>query len=118
MSTTTTMSITDPCEAESLMRFTASMSYNRLSSKGDTRIGTAASLNFARKKNVMANGFYTNCMSAPKLSIKVASEQRISTTKVLFSSVVIIDEHEFTNLQFKVLLHFTISDNIFRLPTL
>ncbi len=55
--------------------------------KADTLIDTAASLNFVSKEIVMANGFYKDYKTAPKLAIRVASEQRISTTKVFCPSV-------------------------------
>ena len=59
----------------------------------------AASLNFVSKDFVMTNGFYKDCKTVPKLSIRVASEQRISTTnKVFCPTVFYIDGHEFTNL--------------------
>jgi hypothetical protein len=48
----------------------------------------------------------------------VASEQRISTTKVFCPSVFIIDGHEFTDLQFRVLPHFKRSEIILVLPSL
>jgi hypothetical protein len=70
----------DPYKAEALMRFTVSVSLNGLSTKIDNLIGTAASLNFVSKEFVMANGFYKYCKTAPKMVVRVASEQRISTT--------------------------------------
>jgi len=58
----------------------------------------------------MANCFYKDCKIAPKLAIRVASEQSISTTKVFCPSVFTIDGHKFTDLQFRVLPHFKSSD--------
>ena len=49
-----------------------------------------------------------NIKTAPKLAISVASEQRISTTKVFCPSIFTIDGHEFTDLQFRVLSHFKV----------
>jgi len=46
LSTTVALMIMNPYEAEALMRFTASVPCNGLSSKADTLIDTAASLNF------------------------------------------------------------------------
>jgi hypothetical protein len=82
LSTTATIVIMDPYKAEALMRFTADVSLNNLSAKADTLIDTAASLNFVSKEFLLTNGFYKSCKTAPKLAIRVASEQRISTTKV------------------------------------
>ena len=66
----------------------------------------------------MANGFYKDCKTAPKLAIRVASEQRISTTKVFCPSIFTIHGHDFTNLQFRVLPHFKSLDIILGLPEL
>jgi len=66
----------------------------------------------------MVNGFYKDCKTAPKMAIRVASEPRISTTKVFYPSVFTIDRHEFTDLQFRVLPHFKSSYNILGLPSL
>ena len=89
-----------------------------MSSKADSVIDTTASLDFVSKKFFMANGFYKNCKTAPKLDTRVASEQRISTTKMFCPSVFTIDGHEFTYFQFRVLPHFKSSDIILGLPAL
>ncbi len=51
----------------------------------------------------MTNGFYKDCKTFPNLSIRVASEQRISTTNLFCPTVFTIDGHEFTELQFRIL---------------
>jgi hypothetical protein len=66
----------------------------------------------------MANGFYKHYKTAPKLTLRVASEQRIFTTKVFCPSTFTIDGHEFTGLQLRVLPHFKSSDIILGLPAL
>jgi hypothetical protein len=98
--------IMDPYEAEALMRFTASVSYDGLSSKADTLIDTITSLNSVSKDFVVTNGFYTDCKTVPKIFIRVASEQRISTTKLLCPTMFTIDGHDFTDLQFRVFPRF------------
>jgi hypothetical protein len=90
--------IMNPYEAEALMRFTASVSYDGLSSKANTLIDTTASLNFVSKDFVVTNGFYEDCKTVPKLSIRVASERCISTTKLFCPTVFTIDGHDFTDL--------------------
>jgi len=76
------MVIMNPYEAEALLRFTSNVSLNQLSSKADTLIEMATSLNFVSKEFVMADSFYKVCKIALKLSlIRVTSERRISTTK-------------------------------------
>jgi hypothetical protein len=106
------MVVMDPYETEALMRFNATFVLNGLSSKADTRIDTTTSLNFVSKQFVVANGFNTNCKTASKLAIRVASEQRISTTKVFCPSVFTIDGHALTDSQFRVLPHLKSSDII------
>ena len=51
------------------MRFTASVSYDGLSSMAETLIDTIASFNFASKDFAESNGFYKGCKTVPKLSI-------------------------------------------------
>jgi hypothetical protein len=83
--------IMNPYEAKTLMIFTASVSYDGLSSNADTLIDTTASLNFVSKDFVVTNGFYKDCKTVPRLSIRVASEQRISTTKLFCPTVFTIE---------------------------
>jgi hypothetical protein len=94
------------------------MSYNGLSSKADTLIDTAASLYFGSKDFVVTNGFYKDCKTIPKLSIRVASEQRVSTTKVFCPAVFTIDGHDIIALQFRVLPHFKGPDILLGLSSL
>ena len=74
------MVVMDLFEAKARMRFNATVFLNGLPAKTNTRIDTTTSLSFASKEFVMADGFYKDCKTAPKLAIRVASEQRISTT--------------------------------------
>ena len=67
---------------------------------------------------MITTGFYTYCKTAPKLAIRVTSEQRISTTKVFCPSDFTIDGHEFTDLKFRVLPHYKSSYIILGLPAL
>ena len=76
------------------------------------------SLNFVSKDFVVTNGFYTDCKTVPKLSIRVVSEQRISTTKLFCPTVFTIVGHDFTDLQFRVLPRFKGSDIILGLSDL
>jgi hypothetical protein len=110
--------IMNPYEAEALMRFTTSVSYDGLSSKADALIDTAASLNFVSKDFIVTNGFYKGCKTVPKLSIRVASEQRIATTKLFCPTTFTIDGHYFTDLKFRVLPHLKGSDIILGLLAL
>jgi hypothetical protein len=100
------------------MRFTAHVSDNGLASKADTLIDKATSLNFVSKDLVVTNGLYTDCNIVYKLSIRVASEQRISTSKLFCPTVFTIDGHDFIDFKFRVLPHFKGSDIILGLPAL
>ena len=104
------MVIMDPYVEEALLRFIAMLSCNGLSFKADTLIDTGASLNFVRKEFVMANGSYKGCKTIPKLSIRVASEQRISTIKMFFLRLSpLMDTNSLTcNLEFFLTLKFQI----------
>ena len=79
-----------PYEAKALMRFNATDVFYRLSAKADTLIDMATSLNFVSKEFVVANGFYEYCKTAPRLAIRVASEQRISTTKMFVLQILLL----------------------------
>ena len=94
----------DPYKLEALMRFAASISLIILSTKADTLIDTTTYLNFVSKEFVIADGFYKDCKTTPKMVVRVTSEQRISTINVFGTSVFTTDGHEFTDLQFRVLL--------------
>ena len=82
------------------MRFTTSVSYGGLSSKADALIDTTTSVNFVNfVKNFVVNyGFYKGCKIVPKLSIRVASEHRMSTTKLFCPAVFTIVGHDFADL--------------------
>ena len=72
-------------EVEALMRFTATVSYNGLSSKADTLIDTAASLNFVSKHFVETNGLY----KIAKLFLSYRSEWLISKESLRPNSFVL-----------------------------
>ena len=112
------MVIMNPVEKVSLMRFTALVSQENISSKADTLIDTAASLNFVSKRFLNANNFYKYCKAAPKIAVRVANEQRISTDKIFCPTVFTIDGHDFSGLEFRVLPHFKSADIILGLPSL
>jgi len=95
------------------------VSCNGLSSNADTLIDTAASIKFVSKFFAMTNGFCKDCKTIPKLSIRLPSEHRISTTnKVCCTTVFTNDENEFTDLQFRALPDFKGSAIILGLSTL
>jgi hypothetical protein len=116
LSTTAALVIVDPYEAETLIRFNADLSYSGLSSEAYALIDTADSLIFVSKDFVVTNGFYKDCKIFPKLSIRVSSEQRISTSKLFCLTMFTIDGHDFTDLQFRVLPHFKGPDIVLGLP--
>ena len=86
--------------------------------KANTLIDIAALLNFVSKEFVMANDFYQDYKTAPKIARRVTSEQRISTTKTYCPSVFTIYGNEFIDLKFIVLSHFKSSNIILGLPAL
>jgi len=100
------------------MRFTIVVPQENITSKADTLIDTATSLNFVSRKFLHANGFYKYCKASPKIVIRVANEQRIVTNKIFCPSVFTIDGQEFSGLQFRVLPHSKSSDIILGLLAL
>ncbi len=98
LSTSAAMVIMNPVEKVSLMRFTALVSLENISSKADTLIDTAASLNFVSKRFLNANVFYKYYKAAPKIAVRVANEQRISTDKIFYPTVFTIDGYDFSGL--------------------
>ncbi len=78
------------------MRFTALMSHKVLFSKANALIDKPASPNFVCKEFAMANGFYKDCKIAPTISIRGASEQRISTTKIFVLLLILMDTSSMT----------------------
>ena len=118
LSPTYALVIMDPYEPKAPMRFTASVSLNGLSAKANALITTSSSLNFVSKEFFMVNGFYTYCKIFSKMTTRVASEQRISTTKVFCPSAFTTDGHELNDLGFRVLHNFKSLDIILGLPTL
>ena len=66
VSTTNALVVMNPLENHFLMRFTVVVSQENITSKTDTLIDTAASINFVSKKFLTANGFYKYCKAAPK----------------------------------------------------
>ena len=87
-----------------------------VTAKAYTFIDTVALLNFVSKEFVIADGFYKDCKTAPKLVIRVASERRIYTTKVCCPPIFTIVGHEFDDLKFRVLPRFKSSDIVLGLP--
>ncbi len=55
------------------------LSQENLTSKADTLIAAAASLNFASKIFLNDNGFYKYCKAVPKIAVRVGNELRNST---------------------------------------
>jgi hypothetical protein len=75
VSATIALVVMNQLENHSLMRFTIAVLEENLASKAGTLIDTAASLNFASKKFLNANGLYKYCKAALKLAVRVATEQ-------------------------------------------
>ncbi len=96
---TTTLVVMNPLEHHSLMRFTAMVFQQNLTSKAYTLIDTVASLNIVSRKLLINTDFYKYCKAAPKLVTKVANEQCISTENILiFPEIITIGGPKFTYL--------------------
>jgi len=71
LSATIALVVMNPLENHSRMRFTQEI----LTSKANTLIDTATSLNFMSKKLLNANEFYKYCKAAPKIVVKAANKR-------------------------------------------
>jgi hypothetical protein len=87
----TALLVMNPLENHFRMRFTNVVSQENSTSKAYTLIDTVASLNFASKKFISADGFHKYCNYAPKLVGSVASQQHILTDKTLCPEVFTIN---------------------------
>ena len=106
--------IMDPNEPEPLMRVETRFEDIDVSAL----IDSAATLNFVSKEFVDAHGLQKNCKQVPKMTVRVANSQRISTTKIITPEKLIINNKNYSNIQFRVLPHLKCADVILGLPAL
>ena len=81
-------------------------------------IDSTTPLNFVSQRFFIRNDLVGKCVRGPKIAIRIANEQRISTNKSFSSTCLFIHQIKFTGLTFSVLPHLKCVDFIFGLPAL
>ena len=81
-------------------------------------IDSAATQHFVSQEFFIRNSLVGKCVRGPKIAVRIANEQRISTTKSFSPTSLFIRQIKFTGLAFNVLPHLKCVDIIFGLPTL
>ncbi len=81
-------------------------------------IDSATTLNFVRQDFLTRNNLLGKCIRGPKIVVRIANEQRISTNKTFSPIHVSIGQKKFPGLNFTVLPHLKCVDFIFGLPTM
>ena len=108
----------DPNEPQPLMKLQFSIEYDSLRYDTNVLIDSATTLNFVSQEFLIRNGLVRKCVREPKITVRTANEQRISTNKSFLPTSLVIHQIKFTCLTFNVLPHLKCVDFIFRLPTL
>jgi hypothetical protein len=108
----------DPIEPESLMKLAISIEHDSSRYCTSELIYSAAILNFAGQEFKIRDGLVGNCVRGPKIEIRIANEQRISTNKYFPPTRLFIHEIKSNCLTFTVLPHLKCVDFIFGLPSL
>ena len=116
--TTATLTIMDPNKPEPLMKLPISLEHDSLQFVMNVIIDSAATLNFASQDFLTRNNLLGKCIRGQKNVVRVANEQRISTSKTFSPIRVSIGQQKFTGLNFTVLPHLKCVDFIFGISTL
>jgi hypothetical protein len=113
------LTIVDPNEPEPLMKLSISIEYDSLRYDISVLlIDSAATLNFVSQEFLIKNGLVGKCARGPKIAVRIANEQRISTNKSFSPTSLVIHQIKFTGLTFIVLHHLKCMDFIFGFPAL
>jgi hypothetical protein len=110
------LTIMDPNELEPLMKLP--IEYDLLRYDTNVLIDSATTLNFMSREFLIRNGLVEKCVRGPKIAVRIANEQCISTNKSLSSTSFFIHQIKFTGLIFTVLPHLKCVDFIFVLSAL
>ena len=73
--------IMDPNEPEPLMKLPISIEHDSLQYDTSVLIDSAPTLNFVSQEFLIRNGLVGKCVRGPKIEVRIANEQRISTNK-------------------------------------
>jgi hypothetical protein len=112
------LTIMAPNQPEPLMKLPISIEQNSLQFYTNVLIDSAATLNYASQDFLTRNNMLGDCIRGPKIVVRIASEQRISTNKSFSPTHVSIGQKKFLGLNFTVLPHLKCVDFIFGLPAM
>ena len=113
------MVVMDPYKPKALMRVNVTVSHdNDMNATADAIIDTSATLNFVNLHYLQLYGLTKHCKAVPKVTVRVANEQRISTDKIYCPSLFTVGTESFTGMEFRVLPHFKGSNFILGLPAM
>ena len=104
--------IMDPNHPEPLMRLPIDLNGVHV----DALVDNAATLNFISKEFVEKNDMLKHCKAAPKVAVRVANSQRLSSSKILIPEILKINDIDYCGIQFRVLPHLKAADVILGLP--
>jgi len=113
-----TLTIREPNQPEPLMKLPISIDQDSMQYRKTVLIDSAATLNFVRHDFLTRNNLLGKCIRGPKIAVRIANVQRISTTKTFSPTNVSLDQKKFLGLSFTVLPHLKCVDFIFGLPTM
>jgi len=108
----------DPNQPKPLMKLPISIEQDSLQFNTNVLIDSATTFNFVSKDFLTRNNLFGGCIRGPKIAVRIANEQRISTNKAFSPIRVSIGQKKFTCLNFTVLPNFKCVHFIFGLPAL
>ncbi len=82
--TAATLTIMDPNQPSPLMKLPISIEHDSIQFHTTVLVDSATTLNFASQDFLTRNNLSSKCVSGPKIVVRIANEQRISTTNFFF----------------------------------
>ncbi len=116
--TASALTIMDPNQPEPLTKLPVSIEQDSLQVHTSVLIDSARTLNFVSEDFLTRHNLLGKCIRGSKISVRIANEQRISTSKTFSPTNVSISQKKFTGLKFTFLPHLKCVDFIFGLPTM
>ncbi len=71
-------------------------------------VDSPTTLNFVSQYFLTRNNLLDKCVRAPEIDVRIANEQRISTTKTFYPNNVSLGQKTFPGLSFTVLPHLNV----------
>jgi len=108
----------DPNQPKALIKLPISIRRDSLQYHTSALIDLATTLNFVSQNFLTRNDLLGTCTRCPKIVVRIANKQKISTSKTFSPTNVSMGQKLFTGLNFTVLPHLKCIDFIFGLPTM